>query len=407
MKKHALVFASSVFAAVVWADAPQVSNVSSTQDPTTRKVTVAYTLSAPAIVTLSVETNVADEVWAPIGDENLWYVSGAANKKVAAGEHTLTWLPHKAWPNHVITDSKIRIGVKAWALDCPPEIMAVDLKAANTVNYYSSAAALPGGVQDKRYKTDVLVLRHIPAANVTWTMGSPTTELGRNNGNEYAHQVTLEADYWIGVYEITQRQYEHLTGLKPAYFNHPDYYATRPVDCCSYDTVVGSDGFIVRLRNLSGLSGFTLPTEAQWEFACRAGEGAALYSGQNLASKTEDANLGLLARYRYNSGETSSLAPQNSGPELGSAPVGSYAPNAWGIYDLFGNVMEWCLDWYQDDISEVDPATGPTSGSNRAVRGGWHRSEGAQCRSAFRGSYPSSAGWGENGFRVACPIAAE
>ena len=149
-----------------------------------------------------VETNVTDDVWVPIGDENLWYVSGDANKKVDAGWHELKWLPHKAWPEHVINDSKIRIGVKAWALDCPPEIMTVDLKSANTVNYYSSAAALPGGVQDKRYKTDVLVLRHIPAANVTWTMGAPVGELGRAD-NEIAHQVTLAADYWIGVYEVT------------------------------------------------------------------------------------------------------------------------------------------------------------------------------------------------------------
>lgn len=404
--KNTLVVASSVLAATVWADAPQVSNVSSTQDPATRKVTVAYTLSAPAIVTLSVETNVADDVWAPIGDENLWYVSGDANKKVEAGAHTLTWLPHKAWPDHVITDSRIRIGVKAWALDCPPEIMAVDLKAANTVNYYSSAAALPGGVQDKRYKTDVLVLRHIPAANVTWTMGAPEGELGRSD-NEVAHQVTLAADYWIGVYEVTQRQYEILTGTKQGYFSNPNYYATRPADCVSYDSIISDSGFIGLLRKRSGITGFTLPTEAQWEFACRAGEGAALYNGQNLSDKREDASVGLLARYRYNSGESDAMAPADSGPELGSAPVGSYEPNAWGLYDMLGNVMEWCLDWYQDDLRGVDPEIGPESGSSRALRGGWHCWAAAGCRCSFRAGYPSTAAWGENGFRVACPIVSE
>ena len=186
MKKNIIVLASSVFAAAVFAaDVPQVSNITATQSIASREVTVSYTLNTKAIVTLTVETNRVADVWEPIGDEKLWYVSGDANKVVEAGNHTLTWLPRKAWPNNIITDSKIRIGVKAWALDCPPEIMTVDLKSANTVNYYSSAAALPGGVQDKRYKTDVLVLRHIPAANVTWTMGAPVGELGRVNNENW------------------------------------------------------------------------------------------------------------------------------------------------------------------------------------------------------------------------------
>ena len=393
-------------AVLAFATTPEISDVTATQNES-RRVTVGYTLkNASAIITLSVETNVTDDVWVSIGDENLTHVAGEANKIVEPGTRSLTWLPHKAWPDHLIADGKIRIGVKAWALEEPPEIMAVDLKAANTVNYYSSAAALPGGVQDKRYKTDVLVLRHIPAANVTWTMGAPKGELGRGN-NEVAHQVTLSADYWIGVYEVTQRQYEILTGKKQGYFSNPNYYATRPADCVSYDSIISDSGFIALLRKRSGITGFTLPTEAQWEFACRAGEGAALYNGQNLSDKYEDANVGLLARYRYNSGESDALAPADSGPELGSAPVGTYEPNAWGLYDMLGNVMEWCLDWFQEDLRGVDPEIGPESGSSRAVRGGWHRWAAEGCRSSFRGGYPSTAAWGENGFRVACPIVAE
>ena len=369
MKKNIIVLASSVFAAAVFAaDVPQVSNITATQSIASREVTVSYTLNTRAIVTLSVETNRIDDVWEPIGDEKLWYVSGDANKVVEAGNHTLTWLPRKAWPNNIITDSKIRIGVKAWTLDCPPEIMTVDLKSANTVNYYSSAAALPGGVQDKRYKTDVLVLRHIPAANVTWTMGAPVGELGRRD-NEIAHQVTLAADYWIGVYEVTQRQYEILTGKKQGYFSNPNYYATRPADCVSYNGILSDSGFIGLLRKRSGIAGFTLPTEAQWEFACRAGEGAALYNGQNLMQSNPNYYVAPLARFDYNSRESNGkLAAGDSGPERGSALVGSYEPNSWGLYDMLGNMFEWCLDWYQDDISNVDPATGPASGTQRVVR---------------------------------------
>ena len=399
-------FAAMTGAVLAFATTPEISDVTATQNES-RRVTVGYTLkNASAIITLSVETNVTDDVWVSIGDENLTHVAGEANKIVEPGTRSLTWLPHKAWPDHLIADGKIRIGVKAWALEEPPEIMAVDLKAANTVNYYSSAAALPGGVLPL---AAVLVLRHIPAANVTWTMGSPETELGRNANNEYAHQVTLGADYWIGVYEVTQRQYENLKGEKKGHYNNPDYYATRPVDCCSYDQALGSDSFIVRLRQISGISGFTFPTEAQWEFACRAGEGAALYNGQNLSDKSKDANLGLLARYDYTSveGEIGNLAPQNSGPEMASALVGSYAPNAWGLYDMLGNVLEWCVDWYQDDLRTVDPATGPTSGNQRVVRGGWHHTKANGCRCAWRTGYPPNAAWAEHGFRVACPIMAQ
>ncbi len=410
MIKNAVIVSTSVFAAAVWADVPQVSDVLSIQDSSTREVLVSYTLSSPAIVTLSVETNVTDDVWVPIGDENLWYVSGDANKKVDAGWHELKWLPHKAWPEHVINDSKIRIGVKAWALTCPPEIMTVDLKSENTVNYYSSAAALPGGIQDKRYKTDVLVLRHIPAANVTWTMGAPVGELGRVN-NEIAHQVTHTSDYWIGVYEVTQRQYEIITGKRQGYFSNLAYYATRPVDCVSYDSILSDNGFIGILRTRSGVAGFTLPTEAQWEFACRAGEGAALYNGQNLidgGGYTPNQFVLPLARFIGNSGESNkTLAPADSGPEKGSAPVGSYEPNAWGLYDMLGNLYEWCLDWYQDDISNVDPATGPASGTQRVVRGGWHAEGAWQCRCARRAGFASNSAYGENGFRVACPITAQ
>ena len=404
-------FAAMTGAVLAFATTPEISDVTATQNES-RRVTVGYTLkNASAIITLSVETNVTDDVWVSIGDENLTHVAGEANKIVEPGTRSLTWLPHKAWPDHLIADGKIRIGVKAWALEEPPEIMAVDLKAANTVNYYSSAAALPGGVQDRRYKTDVLVLRHIPAANVTWTMGSPETELGRNANNEYAHQVTLGADYWIGVYEVTQRQYENLKGEKKGHYNNPDYYATRPVDCCSYDQALGSDSFIVRLRQISGISGFTFPTEAQWEFACRAGEGAALYNGQNLidgGGYKPDQFVLPLARFLGNSGESNkTLAPADSGPEKGSAPVGSYEPNAWGLYDMLGNMYEWCLDWYQHDISNVDPATGPASGTQRVVRGGWHAEGAWQCRCARRAGFASNSAFGENGFRVACPITAQ
>ena len=189
-------------------------------------------------------------------------------------------------------------------------------------------------------------------------------------------------------------------GTKPSYFNNAAYYATRPVECVSYDMIRGTSSiagagwptyghevdatsFMGKLQTKTGLI-FDLPTEAQWEHACRAGTTTALNSGKNLTSTDQDANMAEVGRYRYNGGSEYS---QNCAPANGTAKVGNYLPNAWGLYDMHGNIGEWCLDWWDGDAYSPDAATNPngqTTGSGRVSRGGGWDDTANRCRSASR-----------------------
>jgi len=256
---------------------------------------------------------------------------------------------------------------------------------------------VPAGGWGEEYKTTKLVLRRIESG--TFVMGSPTTERGRHEG-EVQHRVTLSKGYYMGVFEITQRQWELVTGARPSNFSAAQYYATRPVECVSYTTIRGwpsgdwwpetrepvADSFVGVLQRKTGLA-FDLPTEAQWEYACRAGTTTALNSGENLSDLNYPCRyLNVLARYTPNrtSGDLQPTVPE---PSAGTATVGSYLPNAWGLYDMHGNVSEWCLDWegaYSGDA--VDPMGGVTSAGTgfRMYRGGGWNDEAQYCRSAWR-----------------------
>ncbi len=154
-----------------------------------------------------------------------------------------------------------------------------------------------------------------------------------------------------------------------------------------------------KLRAKTGLSTFDLPTEAQWEYACRAGTGTALSSGYNLTSTGSDPRMAEVGRYAYNGG---SSWTQNGNTSVGTAKVGSYLPNSWGLYDMHGNVWEWCLDWYGMLSGSVTNPTGVASGSFRLLRGGSFDCYAWNCRSAAReGSNVQSYKYVNMGFRVA------
>lgn len=428
MKTNCLLASLAVAGLSASASVPVVSNVSTSQDAS-RRVTVTYTLSEePGIITLTAQTNRGDNVWIDIGDENLTYVSGDVNKIVPVGDHSLTWLPHKSWPDQHITDGKIRIGVKAWAKSAPPDYMVVSLVSSNAVSFYASAKAIPGGVQDDKYKTEYMVMRKCPAANVTWRMGSPTTETGRNSDNEEAHEVTLPEDFYIGVYPVTQRQYELVKGGRPSAFKLDSDYATRPVENVPFDTFRGkagdgydwpndkhkvlADSFIGKLRTRSGMEGFDLPTEAQWEFACRAGCGSAIYNGTEYATVVEKSKFAdPVGRYGWNGGYSDPANYKTDNKDkcdatYGTPKVGSYDANDWGIYDMLGGVNEFCLDWGNNSLIGVDPTTGPTEGENgkRVIRGGgWNSPASKQIRSAYRSRHAPADYSDSDGYRMCCP----
>ena len=438
---------SALAAVTGFAVAPMVDqdSVKVSQDASSRLVTVKYKLTgAPAVITVDFQTNTtgtAEGTWASIGEVNFTNVNGTVNQVVSNGdeERSIWWRPDLSWPNHIINGGKIRAVVKAWSVNTPPDYCAVCLlsddeiearKRANVawniprVRYFVSAEAVPGGVQDRIYKTEFLLLRKIPAAGVVWRMGSPSGEYDRNESRERPHKVMLSKDYYIGVYEITQSQFTRLYGSNPSIHQGDDYPDSDiyPVGKIGWGHMRGSpdlynwptsDGehrvdnskFIGILRGLSGIESFDIPTEAQWEYACRAGYGTA-YGNGGLNDK--DSSWGKIPceamAWYYDNSEVNGVRRPH--------PVGEKDKNCWGLYDMHGNALEWCLDWLADvDEAATDKISenpiGPASGTEKVLRGGGYASTRIVCRSACR----SSIGiWGSDnptGFRVVCDAVAK
>ena len=437
--KNLISLSTILLAAAVIADPadPQISNVRLEQNSVSRRVTVRYDLDEAAVVTMDVLTNGVS-----IGGANIQAVTGDCFKKVAAGNnHVVEWNPWLSWPDHKFGAGVVSVRMTAWALDNTPDYMAVDITAtggADTQTYYPAADFVPGGVTNSIYKTTKLLMRKIMAKDVEWTMGSTTLETKRNATREATHQVKLDGNYYIGVYEVTQAQWDLIqpSRLAPSYFNNAADRAMRPVEQVCYNEIRNAansttantahdwpndpnpSSFLGLLRTKTGID-FDLPSEAQWEFAARAGNGDTKWGdGSGILNADKDENLDLLGRYERDGGKvqngTSYADPaQSCGATNGTAIVGSYAPNAWGLYDMHGNVWEWCLDWYADDITahggkvNIDPATpaNTLSGAAGAARvgqgGSWSGAAGV-CRPAFRSASSPTSRNGSNGFRVAC-----
>jgi sulfatase modifying factor 1 len=238
---------------------------------------------------------------------------------------------------------------------------------------------------------DLARLVWIPAG--TFTMGSPAKEVDRWSYEGPQTVVTLSRGFWLGKYEVTQREYLAVVGTNPSYFEGD---LDRPVEQVSWNSATDYCGRLTARERAAGRlpAGYEyrLPTEAQWEYACRAGTTTATAFGNSLSST--QANFA--GDYPYNGGA--------KGPYLGrTTKVGSYAPNAWGLYDLHGNVLEWCLDWWSDALpgGGVTDPKGPNAGSARVLRGGGWFDSGLLCRSAFRyGGDPDARG-SYLGFRAA------
>ena len=243
-----------------------------------------------------------------------------------------------------------------------------------------------GGFNTDEYKTTKLVLRRIEPG--TFMMGG-------------SYETTLTKPYYMGVFEVTQKQYELVTGSNPAEYEGD----MRPVEEVSWmdirgntnwpvSSIVSMDSFMGRIRARTGLS-FDLPTEAQWEYACRAGT----TSNYNNGGSTEE-DLKKLGRYSGNQSDG------KGGYSSNHTTVGSYLPNAWGLYDMHGNVWEWCLDWKGDLADgEMNPV-GASQGSERVLRGGsyyWSAGSG-KCTASYRDSgIPLPGALWDRGFRLAAP----
>ena len=293
-----------------------------------------------------------------------------------------------------------------------PFFLVVDISGGVAAPNFpvSTMMAVPAGGWTDDYKTTKIVFRRIPAG--TFTMGSPTNELGRYI-DETQHQVTLSQDFYIGVFQVTQKQWERIMGNWPSYFTNPVYCSKRPVETVSYNDIRGaslganwpatntvdSSSFMGVLRAKTGKA-FDLPTESQWEYACRAGTLTALNNGSNFVTGTQDPGMDQVGRYYFNGG---SAYAKNGNATVGTAEVGSYLANAWGLYDMHGNVFEACLDWYDTYPGDVIDPRGAASGSARVTRGGSWDDYAANCASAYRThGYPSNGGL-RAGFRAVVP----
>ena len=285
--------------------------------------------------------------------------------------------------------------------------VVVDLSGgADAVNYPVRYTNTAPNLNDDTCRTTELWLRKIPAG--TFMMGSPEDEVGRDT-DETQHEVTLTQDYYMGVFECTQKQWELVMGSNPSSYQGD----CRPVEYVSYNTIRGTgaqagagwptyghavdaSSFMGKLQAKTGLV-FDLPTEAQWEYACRAGTITALNSGKNLTNTGQDDAMDEVGRYSYNKSD-------GKGGYSKHTTVGSYLPNAWGLYDMHGNVWEWCLDWYNGSygIAAVSDPVGPNTGSYRVKRGGSWGYGASYCRSAFRGNSTPSNYSSDYGFRVLC-----
>jgi formylglycine-generating enzyme required for sulfatase activity len=246
----------------------------------------------------------------------------------------------------------------------------------------------------------------IPAG--TFVMGSPRSEAERDDKEE-RHEVTITKPFLIGVYEVTQSEYVEVMKEEGKVKNRSTFPGdNRPVENVEWKLAqIFCERLSARPEEVAAKRKYRLPTEAEWEYACRAGSSTAFHFGDSLSSDQANFN----GAFPAGGGEQGKYLRQ-------TAPVGSYRPNAFGLYDMHGNVAEWCADWYDPEYyfnsPEEDPLGPPfgvvstkfTNNGNQnffvVIRGGCWVDEGRACRSAYRYRAMPNTQYRLIGFRVAC-----
>ena len=377
-KSHSITVAlvAIVMANFAYADSPTITDVTAQQRyPWNGKVDISYTvtgvaeeakqravltsLKVTAIDMVANTTNIATQLSGDLSLED--------------GTHAIVWDMNAEGLTFKSSNVVFNISCET----TPATYCVIDLSAgANATSYpVTYLAEVPsGGFNVDAYKTSKLVLKRLEAG--TFKMQ------GSSN-------VTLTKPFFCGLFEVTQKQYTLVMGSNPSNFSGD----TLPVERVSYNAIRGtsngtkwpsssavdSSSFMGKLRARTALD-FDLPTEAQWEYACRAGTTTTYYWGDSKS---------IIWDYAWLSGNSSST----------THPVGTKTANAWGLYDMSGNVWEWCLDWYGTLAYGTDPK-GEGSGSCRVVRGGgWDNS--AKCHtSSYREDDTPSAEIYHSGIRL-------
>lgn len=428
------------------------NSVSVSQKEYSPLVEIAYTLTGePAIVTISIETNtLADATgeWVSIGGKGTGVLGGEANKVVYTLDRPVKayWNPVPVFGGRTFEPGAIRVTATAWPTNTPPNYMVQDL-VINMRRYYASTNDLPGGFDNVEYKTSKLLMRKIPAKNVVWLMGSPTKldDPNRDTTNDVPHKVMFTEDYYAGVFELTIGQLKcvdlldslgaskisdciesDVADLIPA--ERIGYFITdlrgKPADYTfvKNGSAVKNKSVIDVLRRRTSISDLDLPTEAQWEYACRAGSGNVLPGNMPYTEET----LRSMAWKKDHYYKHSTL--NKNGP----APVGMLLPNEWGLYDTIGNVAEICLDMvgydataavafldeFKESLAEgwesgavtVDPkgANHNTTGRNMVRGGGWRDQDypytSTFCRINQQADKSPDTNKGKIGVRLFCSV---
>lgn len=394
---------------------PVVSDVTLTQKSPNR-LYINYKLSEPAVVTFDVLTNGVS-----IGRELLENFTGDCRRvvKTATGQIAWTGITH-VWSDVVVDNKGMTAVVKAWPTNSPPDYMVVDLTGTNGfphVQWYEKESDLPGGtVLQDIYKTDLLVMKRIHAAGVRWRMGKMNWESTDGYDNyQAAHDVVLSNDYYLGVFELTQRQFFYVKGVDSWEFEYPGH-DKNPAETLSYDGCRGSpvtynfvtmghqvpNGFFTNIRRKANGICFDFPTSAQWEFACRAGTRTVYHNGSNFSCRD-------IAWTNSNWSDDPTLA------ENMTHEVGLLSPNAFGLYDMIGNVWEMCVDRAvtrqdnPDDYCVEEEPIGPaTTTKNELFRCGGSFAHSVRLgRSASRISYSSNFADRVLGLRFWCACEAK
>ena len=297
---------------------------------------------------------------------------------------------------------------KVFEAELAADLVSVELEAGPRVELYGPALATicesyalaavegfrlraaPGGASafpelfTASSSTNLLGLVWIAAGE--FLMGSPYDEVGRGPDEGPQRQVVIPQGFWIGKCEVSQAEYEKVMGTNPSNSNADP---NLPVERVNWFEGMDYCGRLTRLAETAGWlpSGyaFRLPTEAEWEYCCRAGTTTPFSSGSDFS----DARLGLFAWFNRNS-------------DFGTKPVGTRQPNPWGLYDMHGNVWEWCLDRWDGSLlgSRLTNNPAPATGSLRVARGGSWLYDAKACRCANRDDYSPANRCSDIGFRV-------
>ena len=336
---------------------------------------------------------------------------------VANGSHTVTW---NAKADGVETpDLSTFSGAIAsvTATKADADYMIVDTSAGKTATSYPVRYAKAGAnvttaqFNKPEYKLHKIAFKRVKVGDfLTTDAGDPYTfkmGVGTVASGTAWHPVRLTKDYFLGIFEVTQRQYEDVTGANPSAYKSKETaldsikaeitdYTMHPANQLVYDTISGVDGLFGRLTARAGVT-IGAPTEAQWEFACRAGCESKYHWGADI--ETAEGEL-VEDRYGWNNLNSS----PNAGTGRTTHGVGELLPNAWGFYDMTGNCYEYCSDFYASayksdskSVPEENP-TGAASG-NKVIRGGaFAYSRTAMASGARNQQSPTSAGGGYGGF---------